>query len=274
MKHLQFLFRAQEITQEESVTINIPEESFDLSYTLVVTPDDDDLCDQGIITLIANTDTSINSYSWSNGGDTQSIEVTEGGEYIVTTVSICDIEQSSSIVISDDDFDLNYNLTIDTSEMNLCEEGLYTLTANANASIVSYSWSNGQTTPSITVPSDGGEYSVTVVDDCDVEQTETITLGAFSEFIRWPNLFFPESNISDLNQTFGPHAECPNLISGEYKLEIFNRWGDKLYQSDRIIDRWNGRKDNQGRIVQEDVYMYVWSLGEITGSGHVTLARN
>ena len=417
------------------VSVNIDADEFVIPFNAGIGEDISTLCLEGTISLIAQGDTDLIDYIWSNGETTQLIEVDAPGTYTVTITSICNDTAVASITIEDSTFDLSFPLDLQSNNFNLCSDGTVTLVPVTSADIASYQWSNGEMTQTIEIEMPGGAFSVTVTDICgqqeiadievdpnafeladpsvvisseqncatqemtatgsggvspymymwstgndgseltvDVPGTFTVTItdacgetgtnsisftpdnfntdieitldretncppimisanvsgegdvftydwggtstggtttivpssgentanveydviGTYTltvtsdcgttatasidgsvqaDELAWPNIFFPTSTITMENQTFGPYVECPEFYNEEYKLEVFNRWGNKLFESTRIIDRWNGRKNNMDRVVQEDVYMYVWSYGEESGSGHVTLSK-
>ncbi|MCB9272695.1 MAG: hypothetical protein H6564_01550 [Lewinellaceae bacterium] len=98
-------------------------------------------------------------YQWSNGATTQSITVTTSGNYSVTLTSSAGCSAASpatSVVV----LPLPAALVMPGGTFSICEGSSATLTASpSNAS--SYQWSNGATTPSITVSS-ADSYWVTV----------------------------------------------------------------------------------------------------------------
>ena len=250
---------------------------FILGNTVTIGRDITLVCEQGIIGLSANSVTAVRSYAWSTGDTTQAIEVDEAGTYTVSVIDICNEETENSITITDDDLSPP-ELNIDISQgIFSCENGV-PLAVVPDATIETYAWSTGETTATIEANT-SGIFMVTVTDICGttaIVDTE-VELSDLSDFV-FPNIFFPTSQ-EQINTTFGPYVECPDLfVANEYNLEIFNRWGNKVYESNRIIDRWNGRIDNMGDIIQEDVYLFVWSYidensNEITGNGSVTLSR-
>jgi gliding motility-associated-like protein len=59
---------------------------------------------------------------------------------------------------------------------------------------------------------------------------------------------------------------------------IFDRWGKQIFEAHDINDPWDGRVNREGEIVQQDVYVYLIILKDITGLehqfiGHVTLIK-
>ena len=57
------------------------------------------------------------------------------------------------------------------------------------------------------------------------------------------------------------------------KLEIYNRWGTKVYQKDGYIDEWHGQNMNGG-LLPASTYFYVIKFDEEeTKIGWVFLSR-
>jgi gliding motility-associated-like protein len=56
-------------------------------------------------------------------------------------------------------------------------------------------------------------------------------------------------------------------------LEVFNRWGNKVFTSANYRNDWNGISDNQ-QILPDDVYYYVLALEDgTTFNGYVAIKR-
>ncbi|MFH1321973.1 MAG: gliding motility-associated C-terminal domain-containing protein [Bacteroidota bacterium] len=95
---------------------------------------------------------------------------------------------------------------------------------------------------------------------------EAEVLQLFSLYI--PNTFTP--NGDGLNDMFGPAGTG---IS-EFQLQIFNRWGEMIFESDNINNQWDGKFRN--RIVQTGAYVYMvyangYEKGKIFKSGTVNV---
>lgn len=61
-----------------------------------------------------------------------------------------------------------------------------------------------------------------------------------------------------------------------YEMEIYNRWGEKIFRSENVKDTWNGGVTEW--YVQNDVYLYVFKITDVLGrihliKGHVTVLR-
>jgi PKD repeat protein len=100
--------------------------------------------------------------------------------------------------------------------------------------------------------------------------------------IRFPNAFRPDSHgpsggYYDLSETMRNHIFRPAWEGvAEYKLRIYNRWGELLYVSDDIMKGWDGYY--QGRLAKQDVYVWkAWGTfvngKKFVMAGDVTLLR-
>jgi gliding motility-associated-like protein len=168
-----------------SVTVTIVE---DVCYTMcdtveltrltlpqiAITIDNSQFCEEKIIILSGNytPGAEIQTFLWNTGETTPSINITEPGVYSITVTDEC-----GEIAMDDTDVSLPvfdprvfFNFNIE----EFCETGVAALTAaylgGGNQPV--YTWSDGQMGEEITV-SIGGEYSVTVTDECDFTATAT-----------------------------------------------------------------------------------------------------
>jgi len=93
----------------------------------------------------------------------------------------------------------------------------------------------------------------------------------FSIYI--PNAFSPNSD--GINDFFAP------VFTGvdEYKMLIFNRWGENIYETEDINQPWDGKVKNGTEVAMIAVYSYVIIVKDINGKdhryiGHVTLLKS
>jgi gliding motility-associated-like protein len=94
----------------------------------------------------------------------------------------------------------------------------------------------------------------------------------WDEFI--PSAFTPNGDGN--NDYFKPYGF--NIDFTEFTMFIFDRWGKQIFEAHDINDPWDGRVNREGEIVQQDVYVYLIILKDITGLehqfiGHVTLIK-
>lgn len=114
-------------------------------------------CAGGQVTLTASV---ANGYLWSNGATTRSITVSNTGRYTVRAVSALGCQSDSSVGVSVIVNPISATPSITAGgPTSFCPGGQVTLTAESSDAGVSFVWSNGATTPSITV-SQGGSYTV------------------------------------------------------------------------------------------------------------------
>ena len=74
--------------------------------------------------------------------------------------------------------------------------------------------------------------------------------NAFAPDMTGPNEGYYTLSEPALNNIFHPHWEGVEL----YHLEIFNRWGSLIYESDDVMKGWDGYF--KGRLVKQDVYVW------------------
>jgi gliding motility-associated-like protein len=91
-----------------------------------------------------------------------------------------------------------------------------------------------------------GTYSVILVDEkgCFLDSTSVVVKNSPDKF---PNAFAPNG----FNKTFKPLIECP---VEDYYLQIFNRWGDIIFESFDQNETWDGTIN--GKPAPVDTYVY------------------
>lgn len=73
--------------------------------------------------------------------------------------------------------------------------------------------------------------------------------------VSFPNAFSP--NNDGINDFFYPHLQCE--ITNFY-LAIYNRWGNKIFESYSPNDKWNGKVS--GYYTESDTYVYYCTFNE------------
>ena len=135
--------------------------------------------------------------------------------------------------------------------------------------------------PTFNFPIDrGGLYPVTLVVTDENGCSNQVT--RYVEIFDLYNLFIPTSftpNNDGVNDAF--KIEGTDIDPSRFSLQIFNRWGDKVFESNNPEEVWYGPAHAESdHFVQDNVYMYrvvVYSLSlsgnrrEITG--YVTVMR-
>ncbi|MFK7757928.1 MAG: gliding motility-associated C-terminal domain-containing protein [Flavobacteriales bacterium] len=114
-----------------------------------------------------------------------------------------------------------------------------------------YLWDNGSTL-SIREISQVGTYMVDITTDqgC-TESFETIVEDVCpGNFLFVPNSFTP--NNDGINDTW----KAQGSFIQEYHVQIYNRWGEIIYESFDIEDKWQGNDQNGDYFVPTGVYTY------------------
>ncbi|MFT4665072.1 MAG: gliding motility-associated-like protein [Patescibacteria group bacterium] len=177
-----------EFMVEESSSLN-PVISGDLSF-----------CEGG--NSLLNAGTGFETYAWSTGDDTQTLEVVGAGSYDVTVSDASGCTGETSIQISE-----NNNPTIAVLGNSPACEG-ESITLDAGAGFVDYLWSDQSLNQDLTVTV-SGTYSVTVTDanNCTAEQTIEAVVNENPEpLILGVTVFCTGSEITlALNETYATY---------------------------------------------------------------------
>jgi gliding motility-associated-like protein len=223
------------------------------------------LCAGGTVTLDAGA--GFATYSWSTGATSQAIIVTQAGSYSVTvTDGICVGSDTVVVVLQPQ--------PQPAEDVEVCP-GIEPV-LSPTVPVASIVWSTGATTPSITVDQSGLFWYV-AVDTLGCVVTDTIAVAfiqtAGSSAVV-PNVFSPNNDGN--NDTFQVVGD--NLT--DFRMEIFNRWGQLMYETNNPALGWNGGLDNTSDKVPDGTYYYIVTYRDRcsteptkTETGHVTLLR-
>ncbi len=146
---------------------------------------------------------------------------------------------------------------------------------------VSWQWafdSLGQSrevNPSYVFP-DSGRYSVELVvshlNGCLDTSVQFLRVDPF-QVVYLPNALKPDGD--GRNEAFRP-AGFLRYVS-DFRMEIFNRWGERIFETDDKEAGWDGLNQRNGRRASPGVYLYVVTHGGIDGperyEGTVTLVE-
>ncbi len=112
----------------------------------------------------------------------------------------------------------------------------------------SYLWSTGATSSDIYV-NQPGEYWVEVQNEQCCFNTDTVYVVLYEIYV--PNAFRPASTI---NNEFKPVV--PFMAVQDYRLTIYDRWGQMVFES-RVLDNgWNGEVNNE----PAPMGVYAWRI--------------
>lgn len=158
--------------------------------------------------------------------------------------------------------------------------------ASYGATIVSWNWYFMNTAQYTSIEqnptfaySEPGTYPVALVVKSDKGCTDTLVrpLVVGEDFgIYVPNAFTP--NGDGLNDVFQPKG----FGVVKYELNIFDRWGERVFHTTNFEDSWNGtmqsKKDVKYGVLEEGVYTWLINCTSVFGKshelkGHVTLMK-
>lgn len=216
--------------------------------------------------LTLNAPAGYESYTWSTGETTQSIDVNTAGTYSISVSSTCE-SYSDEIVITEDPF-LNADIAISGNNILCPPGGINALLLNATSGLPNYTWNTGETTAAITVI-ESGTYWVM----CDLlcnEISDTIQV-TYCEDIGVPTAFSPNGDA--INDIISVIVIDPNRVRS---FLIYNRWGELVFEGNATNLSWDGNFNGSPQPIGSYVYMlnYLTTTGEpLTMQGNITLVR-
>ena len=199
--------------------------------------------------LILDATTSNATYQWHDNSTNPTFTVAQQGTYWVDVSADCRIDRDSITV--------NYiafpEMILDTNSTLCVGEELILDAAFPNAS---YLWQDSSASSTFTVEEEG-IYSVQVtVNNCSKSDTVEIESMDCDIKFEMPNVFTP--NGDHLNDFFVP-KESFNITSAV--LLIYNRWGQKLFESDNLQKGWDGKSN--GRDCSDGTYYWIVNYTDI-----------
>ena len=260
------------ITQPDSLYININ------SFT--------DTCSKGVGRAEVSVFGGVNpfNYEWSNGSTNQIINNFSEGEYqvIVTDANLCQV--SDSIII----FNLpspiiDFGIYPDNQRLfdQLDDPIVFVdLTNGIWQDIVVWNWDYndgyfGSDSISYHSYSDTGSFVVMLTTiseyNCIDTLTKIVVISDYNLYI--PNTFTPFSTDDNLNDIFKAYG----IGVVKFKMDIFSRWGDRIFNSDSLDYGWDGTS-YEGNQVPVGIYIYLIEAENIYGEifkyhGQVKLIR-
>lgn len=210
---------------------------------------DTTVCDKAVFVLGAGN--QLLDYTWQDGSKGNSLSVNTSGLYIVSASDgVCTVKDSAQV---------NFN---NTPAFNLGEDKEFcagdVIVLGSNLSnIYSYLWEDGSNSPTRTVNRTGA-FKLTASNECGSFSDEIIIIPGEC-VLAVPNAFTP--NGDGKNDVFRVSKTTP-LAS--FNMQVFNRWGQKIFESRDQSQGWNGTIDN--RNCDPGNYPYVIQYRKIDGT--------
>jgi len=107
-------------------------------------------------------------------------------------------------------------------------------------------------------------YKITLIaiSDKGCLDTAYLELSIYSQYtIYAPSAFSP--NNDGINETWRVFAT--NIDYNSFKLSIYDRWGNIIFETNDINEEWNGKYMNNGEIVPVGTYTYVIKYKDFNG---------
>ncbi|MDX9905374.1 MAG: gliding motility-associated C-terminal domain-containing protein [Bacteroidales bacterium] len=133
---------------------------------------------------------------------------------------------------------------------------------DAGDGYVTYEWSNGESVPEVKIY-EAGTYTVTVQNELCCFKSDTAEVIYFD--VQVPNAFRP----GGANPVFKAFASSPDAIVN-FKLFIYNRWGQLLYEGNSLDQGWDGKV--KGIDAPGDVYVWLVNYDVERSGKMVTIA--
>lgn len=227
-------------------------------------PADTTICEAEQFTLSIPEPPGGFDIQWSDGSTDTALTVSASGAYWVSArLGECRATDSIRLRLPVVDWP---GLPADTA---LCGQDSLLLDATLEGAAL-YLWQDGAQEPIYTVIKPGSYLAKVVVDECVLQ--DSITVDWCAPCLAIPNAFSP--NGDGVNDAFAPILQCPFPA---YYLQIFNRWGQLVFETEDAEKGWDGTFN--GQPAPSEVYFYQLSYQEFSGEeikrrqGDVALLR-
>ena len=228
---------------------------------------DQDICQNQTYEFYASSAEAVN-YLWQDNSVGETFIASSTGEYWVR------IEDSYGCYASDTALlNVHQNPIIDLgNDTSICEPGeILTLQLDTTYNEYLWTYEDGTSIASfmnVEVYSESRDFWLQVTDQYGCIGSDTITVN-FCGVFNIPNAFTPNGDNANEEWVIENLNLFPNVT-----VDVYNRWGDKIFQSKGYDIPWNGN-DTNGKKLPMDSYYYIIDLnnGETPIVGTVTIIR-
>ncbi len=214
------------------------------------------------------------SFVWNTSDTADIITNLTPGEYSVTVTDSLSCLRMDSAVVA-----VGGGLLIAEEVMDVTcpgrDDGAITVTVTGGTEPYVYVWNTGATTASLQNISEG-VYTLVVTDQNDCSGSDTILVSADSSGTI-------DCDTLIIYDIFSPNGDGTNdlwIIDGltsypDNEVQIFNRWGNKVFEAKPYNNNWDGTSKNGGELPAA-AYYYILKLNDpdkTVHSGAITLIR-
>jgi gliding motility-associated-like protein len=216
--------------------------------------------------------------AWSNGETTERISGLAPGTYSVTVTDLSHCSAQTNFTLTTD-YELSVSVGNNADALITGQATNLTAVANVDHNNV-YTWESVEdmtcTVCATTTikPKATAAYTVTVLDANGCSATDMVTVEVKDiQEIFIPNAFTPNNDAN--NDVFKVYGDMSTIALLD--LKIFNRWGEKVYETNDIDFAWDGTY--KGEYVDRGVYTYTLKIVYVNGvsndlyKGSITVLR-
>jgi len=204
---------------------------------------------------------AVSQQGWVDGQSGRNREVTTSGTLGYYAANQCGTDTAWTAV----EVQANPAITLPNDTV-ICDEQGFWLTPTSTLPLTRYLWSTGEQTESIYVQYPAS-YQLEGATEEGCTSTAQMEVSKCTYHIHIPNTFTP--NGDGLNEVFIPVNVPLNHL--EYRLSIYNRWGEEVFSTQDPTVGWSGKDHQQGSYSYR---MYLRTKAQhINRTGNVVLVR-
>ena len=213
------------------------------------------------------------NYAWSTGQSTASISQMPVGNYSVTVTNSNGCTAAASVSIDSS----NTTLDLGPDQEVYQDESITLVPVVSGSNNGTYAWQPPATlncascANPVATPTDTTKYYLTYTDENGCTVSDSITLNLLpAGKVFFPSAFSPNGDgHNDIFKAIGTGVK-------DYRLQIFNRWGELVFETTHFSSGWNGTY--KGDKAVPDVYVYAASVTFMSGDtkdykGSLTIIR-